>query len=367
MNVAIAAWHLRDPNVGLGRYCRGLIQALGQVDQTNRYEILSPVAPSQLPAGTNVHVRTVTFPLFRRRFWEQAVPCVAGPHDVLHFPYDAAIAWKRTPSIVTVHDVKPMIFKELQSSRNVSGFLSRMVARDRWAKVDHVITDSECSRRDLIERAGVPDHRITVVYPGIDAGLFRPRDSQDASGAVPSTRPYVLCVSGGDPTKNLETLIDAFAALPSSIRSEHDLVLAGDLRRRQDLTARVALRGLAARTHFTGPVSDERLVDLYQRAALFVFPSRYEGFGLPVLEAMACGCPVVCSNAASLPEVAGDAALLVDPWDVEGFARGMIAMLSDPESAQKVRHRGLAQAARFSWRRTARETVRVYERVGGRG
>ncbi len=363
MKVAIAAWHLRDRNVGLGRYCQGLIDALGEVDRINDYEILSPVAPRQPPAGKNMRIRKVTFPLFKRRFWEQAVPFVAGPHDMLHFPYDAAIAWKRTPVIVTLHDVKPLIFEELRSRRNLSNLVSQVLVRDKWAKIDHVITVSECSRRDLIERAGVPDHRITVVYPGIDTGVFRPPHNENVAGKTPSKRPYVLCVSGDDPTKNLETLIDAFAALPSAVRDEHDLILAGDLRRREDLRAQVAKRGLAPQTHFPGLVSDERLVELYRGASLFVFPSKYEGFGLPVLEAMACGCPVVCSNAASLPEVAGDAALLVDPSDTNGFAHGMLAMLSDPESARKFRHRGLTQVSLFSWRETASRTVQVYTRV----
>ncbi len=363
MKVAIAAWHLKDRNVGLGRYCQGLIHALGQVDQINEYEILSPVAPSQPPVGKNMRIRKVTVPLFKRRLWEQAAPIVAGPHDILHFPYDAATVWKRTPCIVTIHDVKPLIFKELRSRRNLGRLLSQMLVGEKWAKIDHVITDSDCSRRDLMERVGVPDDRITVVYPGVDANVFRPPESEVSAGAVSSGRPYVLCVSGGDPTKNLETLIDAFAALPSSMRDEHDLVLAGDLRRREDLRTRVAERGIAAQTHFPGLVSDERLVELYQRASLFVFPSRYEGFGLPVLEAMACGCPVVCSNAASLPEVTGDAALLVEPLNTEGFTHGMLTMLADGETKRKFRHRGLGQVARFSWHETARKTVQVYSHL----
>lgn len=363
MRVTIAAWHLKDRNVGLGRYCQGLIHALGEVDTENEYEILAPVAPSRPPVSTNIRICKVAFPLLKRRFWEQAVPFVAGRHDLLHFPYDAAIGWKRSPTIVTIHDLKPLIFEELRAKRGLGGLLFQALIHDRWSKIDHVITDSECSRRDLIERAGVPDQRMTVVYPGIDTTVFRPLGTGDVARPASQKRPYVLCVSGGDPTKNLETLIDAFADLPSSVRDAYDLMLAGDLRRREDLRARVADRGIAAQTHFAGLVSDDMLVELYQRAALFVFPSRYEGFGLPVLEAMACGCPVVCSNAASLPEVAGDAALLVDPANTEGFTSAMLTMLSDRETAQKFRQRGLAQVGRFSWQETARRTVQVYTRV----
>jgi len=125
----------------------------------------------------------------------------------------------------------------------------------------------------------------------------------------------------------------------------------------------VAHADIEKQTIFTGVVNDERLVELYQQATLFVFPSRYEGFGLPVLEAMACGCPVICSNASSLPEVAGDAAILVDPMDVEGFTHEMDRVLTSSDLRRNLRGRGLAQAARFSWDRTARETIAVYKKV----
>ena len=175
----------------------------------------------------------------------------------------------------------------------------------------------------------------------------------------------MLCVAGADPSKNVETLVDSFSQLPLPTQDAHDLVLVGDFRRRTDLHERVRDAGIEKQTVFTGVVADDRLIELYQRAALFVFPSRYEGFGLPVLEAMACGCPVVCSIASSLPEVADDAAILLDPLDVEGFARAIEQVLEDAELRNDLRQRGLRQAARFTWDRTARETIAVYKRVVG--
>jgi glycosyltransferase involved in cell wall biosynthesis len=186
-----------------------------------------------------------------------------------------------------------------------------------------------------------------------------PASSVDREGS----RPYVLCVAGADPTKNVETLVEAFARLPLPLRDAHDLVLAGDFRRRADLQERVRQVGLQKQTVFTGVVSDDRLIRLYQQAVLFVFPSLYEGFGLPVLEAMACGCPVISSNASSLPEVTGDAAVLVNPSDVEDLARQMERALSDSALRRDLRQRGLKQAAQFSWDRTARETVAVYRKA----
>jgi glycosyltransferase involved in cell wall biosynthesis len=235
------------------------------------------------------------------------------------------------------------------------------LVRDKWGKMDHVLTDSHCSRRDIIERLGVPAERITVVYPGVERERFGPTVASRDEGE--NSRSYVLCVAGADPTKNVETLVDAFARMPQHLRDTHDLVLVGDFRRRLDLRERIERSGIEKQTVFTGVVSDDRLVRLYQRAALFVFPSLYEGFGFPVLEAMACGCPVISSNASSLPEVAGDAAVLVDPLDPEGLVRQMELVLTDTALRQGLRERGLKQAAQFSWDRTAQETIAVYRKV----
>ncbi|TAJ09013.1 MAG: glycosyltransferase family 1 protein [Nitrospirae bacterium] len=225
------------------------------------------------------------------------------------------------------------------------------------------MTDSRCSQRDIVERLGVPAARITVVCPGVELERFRPAPVLQTGGGA--DRPYVLCVAGADPTKNVESLVEAFSRLPGALREGYDLVLAGDFRRRLDLHELVRQTGIERQTVFTGVVSDERLIDLYQRASLFVFPSRYEGFGLPVLEAMACGCPVISSSASSLPEVAGDAAILVEPSDVDGFTRQMERVLTDRALWTDLRERGLARAVQFSWDRTARETVAVYRRVVG--
>ena len=358
MKIVIAAWHLKDFNVGLGRYCRGLIEAIGRVDTENRYDILMPDNSYRFPERPNMRYRLVRFPIFKRRFWEQVAPLLVGRYDLLHFPYDSCVAWKRGKFVVTVHDVKPLLLGTGRPHRNLNHLIERVLVRDRWGRIDHVLTVSHCSRRDIIERLGLPAERVTVVYNGVDLERFRPRER-----VVLRERPYVFCVAGADPTKNVETLVEAFARLPLPLRNAHDLVLAGDFRQRGDIKEQIARAGIEKQTVFTGVVSDDQLIDLYQRAALFVFPSRYEGFGLPVLEAMACGCPVISSNAASLPEVAGDAAILVDPSDVDGFVREMARVLSDAELRRNLRERGLAQAARFSWDWTARETIAVYKRV----
>jgi len=363
VRIAIAAWHLRDFNVGLGRYSRALIEALGRVDAENQYEILMPDGSYTFPDRPNMRYRLIRFPVFKRRFWEQVAPLLVRRYDLLHFPYDSCVAWKRGAFVVTVHDVKPLIFsaKTGRSSLNLNRLMEGLLVHNKWATIDHVLTDSHCSRRDIVERLGVPAERITVVYPGVEQERFGPASTSTDEGET--SRPYVLCVAGADPTKNVETLVEAFARLPQQLRDAHDLVLVGDFRRRIDLRERIGQAGIEKQTVFTGVVGDDRLVRLYQRATLFVFPSLYEGFGLPVLEAMACGCPVISSNASSLPEVAGDAAVLVDPSDREGLARQMELVLTDAALRRSLRERGLERAAQFSWDRTARETVAVYRRV----
>ncbi|WP_447984315.1 glycosyltransferase family 4 protein [Nitrospira sp. Nam74] len=355
MKILLAAWHLKDFNVGLGRYVRSLIDALTAFDRENEYEIVMPVEQPLFTKWPNVRYRTVEIPIFKRRVWEQVVPWLCGRHDVLHLPYDSCVMGKRGKLIVTIHDVKPLLFN---TGRYTRPLIERIVVPDRRAVIDHVVTDSVASSLDIQRLLRYPAERVTVIYPGVDLERFRP--------TVPSGEtdfPYVLAVAGADPTKNIETLIKAFARVPSFLRERHRLVLAGDFRRRPELGQLVKELGIGPQTVFAGIVTDDQLIELYQHAAVFVFPSRYEGFGLPVLEAMACGCPVVSSNASSLPEVVGSAGLLRDPSDVDGFAEDITLVLSDASRRRQLRDQGISRAAQFSWERTARELVALYGKV----
>ena len=360
MKIVIAAWHLKNPTVGLGRYCRELVEAIARVDASNRYEILMPDARHQFPRRANITYRLIRFPVFRRRFWEQVAPLLAGPHDLLHFPYDSCVAWKRGKFVTTIHDAKPLLFPELQGKRNLSARIEGLLVGDPNAKRDHVITISNSSRRDLIRHLAVPEDRITAVPQGIDSIRFHPI----RVGQPGVARPYVMSLAGSDPTKNIVTLVRAFASVPERLRRTHDLVLVGDVAKRADVRQAIEREGVASQTRLIGVVADDALIELYQRAAIFAFPSLYEGFGLPVLEAMACGVPVICSNSSSLPEVAGDAALLVDPRNIEQWSAELTRLLEDARLRADLSERGRARALTFSWDRTAAETVVVYQRVG---
>ncbi len=361
MKIVIAAWHLRHFNVGLGRYARELIEALGRVDARNEYVVLMPDAQGTFTPRANMRYRTIRIPLFKRRVWEQLAPAFGGRCDVLHFPYDSCVAWKRGRFVVTIHDLKPLVVGSGPKGRNLNELIERAVVGDRWSKIDHVVTDSRWSERDILAHLPIAGNRVSVVYPGVDTDRFRPWEPVETEA---TGRPYVLSVAGNDPMKNVETLVDAFARLPERIRASHDLVLAGDVRKRAQVQARIAAHRLEEQIRCPGVVGDATLVGLYQRARLFVFPSRYEGFGLPVLEAMACGCPVVSSDASSLPEVVGDAGVLVDPSDVDRLSMVMGEVLEDPVARASLRSKGLAQVRRFTWDRAARDMVEVYARVG---
>jgi glycosyltransferase involved in cell wall biosynthesis len=361
MKVVIAAWHLKDFNVGLGRYIRNLIEGIGRVDQENQYEILVPDHPRRVSPWPNIHYRYIGFPRFKLRYWEQFAPLCVGPYDLLHFPYDSCIGVKRGKFVTTIHDVIPLLFPERRIRSPWRGIFKRIMIPNPFKQIDHVLTVSESSKRDIIERLGVPESQISVVYQGVEFDRFFP---VAVAHSDPHTRnPYILCVSGDSPTKNVRTLLQAYSNLPSILRAQYQLVLAGDVQKSKHLPPLIKMLGLEKHVEFTGIISDERLARLYQGAAIFVFPTLYEGFGLPVLEAMACACPVITSNTSSLPEVVGDAGILVDPLDASAMSTAIERVLTDPDLGARLRNAAVQRAKQFCWDRTARETVALYRKV----
>ena len=363
MKIVISAWHLKNRNVGIGRYTYHLIESLGRVDRINHYDILIPVTEHDFQPWPNVRYHVIRFPVFKRRVWEQLAPLMVGPYDILHFPYDSCIRVKRGKFIATFHDAKPLLFPPPSKRWSWNDAVKTILTPRPLQQIDHIVTVSECSRRDLIEQMGIADDRMTVIYQGVDLKKFCPL------AETPAERyeffPYVLCVAGTDPTKNVFNFIEAFSRLPAELRNQQHLVLVGDMHRNSLLQEFVKEQGLVERTIFTGRVSDSQLVALYQQASVFVFPSLYEGFGLPVLEAMACGCPVIASKTSALPEVVGEAGILVNPHHTEELVEAMTHVLTDPSLAQALRTKGRIQAEKFSWEKTARATVDLYEKVGG--
>ena len=289
---------------------------------------------------------------------------LAGGADLFHASDHLLPCFSdRVRTVCTLHDLAFLVDPSVHTWTN-RFFLSRMVPRF-LKRADRVICVSECTARDATRLLGLDPAKIAVVPSGVDARFHPPSQGEIASarGRLALPERYVLYVGTVEPRKNLSTLLRAWARL----RRDGDprrLVIAGKLGwLTDDFFRTLADHHLEGEVVRLGYVADADLPALYGGAEAFVFPSRYEGFGFPVLEAMACGTPVVCSNSSSLPEVAGDAALLHDPTNDEQLADSLARLRDDPVLRVDLAARGLARAATFTWERAARETVRVYERV----
>jgi len=287
--------------------------------------------------------------------------------DLIHDPTGTAplyFAQQHTTTVTTIHDVFAWTLP------GHSSLLDNLIYK-HWLpysspRTDAIITVSTQSQADILKYLLPEPEKINIIPYGV-APIFRPNRSNYSEPVLYNkfgiSRPYVLYVGALTQRKNLVRLLQAFKKV-SSCYPELLLVLAGPRSWKQSpIESTIVELDLAKDVLLTGPLTDKELPELYNGADLFVFPSLYEGFGLPVLEAMACGTPVVTSNTSSLPEVAGEAALLVDPTDVEALANAMIRVLADPVLAARMREQGLCQASQFTWERTARETVSLYERT----
>jgi glycosyltransferase involved in cell wall biosynthesis len=287
------------------------------------------------------------------------------PPDLLFVPAHVLPIVHPHRSVVTVHDLGYLYYP--QAHRLLDRLYLDLSTRYNARAASHLIADSSATKRDLIERYGTAPDKITVVYPGYDNTAFRPVRDEEAIKAVKTkyniAGDYILFVGTLQPRKNLTRLIEAFSN-PQYPISNIQLLISGKKGWLYEaIFQRVEELELAGRVVFTGYVPEAELPALLSGARLFILPSLYEGFGLPVLEAMACGTPVVCSNVSSLPEVAGDAAVLVDPLDVEGLAAAMERVLGDEELRAELIERGFEQARKFSWEKCARETLDVLENV----
>lgn len=283
--------------------------------------------------------------------------------NVFHGPVNVVPRGLPCPSVVTVHDLAFLRYPEtvpVNRYRYLSAELRSSVKR-----AARVIAVSETTKQDLIDLLGVDPAKIRVIPLGVD-GRFRPLSDGELAAfrdrhAI--RRPFVLAVGNLEPRKNLPRLLDAFAAVSKVL--EYDLVLIGaEGWLTGELSETLTRLRLGDRVQMTGFVDDRELPGWYSAADLFVMPSIYEGFGLPVIEAMACGTPVIASSAASLPEVTNGAAVLIDPFRTDALARAMMLLARDRAAKKSFRQQGIARAATFTWNKTAELTVQVYREAG---
>ena len=384
MRVVISGSFWSQPTVGSGQYLHGLLRCLPQVAAEHRYLLLTPayLPPGPgLPPGVDGACLPTPFDRFNHNlaklwFEQAAFPRMAARvanrnATVALVPYFGPPLRCRLPVVTTVGDIIPLVLPEYRGGAHVRAYMA--LARRAVRRSAHVLTFSAHSRADIIAHLGLPSERISVV-PLAAGEQFTPGDTQAARDEVARRygirAPFIYYVGGLDARKNVATLVRAFALLRSrGVRAQ--LVIAGqapgrDRRLFPDLDALIADLELAPSVQRVDvPLEDGPL--FYRACAVFAYPSRYEGFGLPPLEAMACGAPVVTSDASSLPEVVGTAALRVAPDDVVGWAAALGRVLGDAHLQADLRAQGLARAARFSYRKVAEETLRVLERVGSIG
>lgn len=371
---------LRSRRTGTETYSLQLIRQLLRLESDHIFRLYcdQPPPPGLFGAGPEVAGRCETCVIPAPRLWTHlrlSAEVTRRPPDVLFVPSHVLPARHPAASVVTVHDLGFRYFPDAhpRGSRWYLDASTRFNARS----ASMVLADSRATRDDLVRFYDTAADRIAVVYLGRDEALtpvVDPRQlapMRDRLGLMPAGQPcpYVLYVGTIQPRKNLERLVEAFArALPVCEQRLPGLrlVLAGQQGRLAEGTlAKVAALGLQERVILPGYVADQDLPALLSAAEAFVFPSLYEGFGFPVLEAQACGTPVLASNTSSLPEVAGAGALLVDPLDVDALAQGLVRLLTEEGLAADLVAAGFANLPRFSWERCARETLAVLEQAAG--
>jgi glycosyltransferase involved in cell wall biosynthesis len=395
MPLRIALDTRRVADFGIGTYIRNLVRALARVDDRNRYVLITTGQPVPEFFDLPPNFETAFFPGAKNK---GATPSSLAQiryglflrkleADLFHIPLNAVPLLMPKPYLVTIHDMSTLLFASQLGYRNR---LRHFYLRRGLIRADRVMAVSMATCRDVEAVLGIPANRMRVVYNAPDPIFQAP--SRPVSGRVNAEEfgyasgypaeiqrvldryrihyPFLLYVGRTNPQKNIPRLVEAFAVLRGEIqdhpiyRDLRLLIIGDEISRYPALRHAVIQSRVEDTVRFLGFVPIDTLRSFYQAASAFVFPSLYEGFGLPPLEAMACGTPVVCSSVSSLPEVVGDAAEIVNPENVFDIARGMREVLLDRARRSRMVERGFEQARRFSWERTAQQVLDAYEEIG---
>lgn len=372
-HIAFNAWFWNRPDTGSGQYLRGLIDGLRVVEPSMRLTLVAPEG-WQIEAPPDVGIEHTALRglghLGKVRFEQQDFPRAAARigADLAHIPYWGAPLVSPIPMVVTIHDLIPLLLPAYRGGPPARLYTALVAASARGASA--VLTDSEHSRQDILKHLHLPAGRVSAIPLACGEG-YRPEPDNALDEAVRKKYDlppeYILYLGGFDVRKNVEGLLK-FAAYVKA--SEVPLVLAGHLPeeitpRFADVPRLIQSMGVGDVVQLIGPVDEADKPSLYRMAKCFVFPSFYEGFGLPVLEAMACGTPVVAADTSSLAEIVGDAGFLIGPDDIERLAGAIVSILVDEDLARDLSRKGRRRAAQFSWDRTARETATIYRKVLG--
>lgn len=379
MHVAINAAFWNRPNAGSGQYVRQLVGALHRLVSDLRITLVYPLAEGETaPKESAERVQIKTVPLKKGQMGKVLFEQIQFPRacaeigaDLAHVPYWGPPLRSPAPLVVTVHDLTTMLVPEYRRGLKVRLYNGLVGAGARGA--DHLITDSFASKLDIVDHLGIAEKDVTAIYLAVGPE-YREADNSLVDMAVlrkyglPDF--YVLYLGGYELHKNVTTLLLAYSYVGQALGEDYPLILAGRRPNKSsstypDYDNYIKQLGIEEYVRWIGFVDEEDKPVLFRNAETFVFPSRHEGFGLPVLEAMASGVPTVAANSSSLPEVVGDAGYTVDPDDAREMAGAIISLILEDKTRADLQRKGLAQAARFSWETTARETLLVYDRLLG--
>jgi glycosyltransferase involved in cell wall biosynthesis len=364
--IAIDVIPLLGPLTGVGHYIHQLVRHFGRLSPHYEYVYYYGYFTKRLLKG-NKGIHAIKdfvsrLPLLKaglRGIRGTGARFHPGEFDLYFEPNFIPLGIKAKNIVTTVHDFSVQLFPEAHPKERVRYFTKAFIKNVR--RSTHVITDSLFIKTEAINLLNLPAEMITPVHLGVDHDVFKIYEREGLEFCrrefgLPEN--FILFVGTREPRKNLDRLVEAYAELPQQLRSEFGLVLVGP----QGWGAgdRLVREKLGDRITILNYLETHKLAQVYNLASVFVYPSLYEGFGLPPLEGMACGCPVIASRAASLPEVCGDAAYYVDPEDVQSIAGGIQKMLTDDRVRQDLVKKGLERSKGFSWERTAQETLRVF-------
>jgi len=383
MHVIVNGWFWEQPETGSGQYVRNCIGTLARLAPDLNITVVVPQEARQEARGTQseqdealppnciLHLESCSPSDWAKlRFEQFTFPrlCRELRADVAHVPYWGSPLSPSVPTLVSILDLIPLLLPEYRGGPLVRAYTGLVKASAQNAVL--VLTISESSRRDIVKHLGIPDSRVRVTYLAAEPRYTPRRDVVDEA-ALRQHHPdlpqeYVLYLSGFDARKNIETLLQVYTWAQDTLGQDYPLVIAGKLpEQHTDFfhDPRVIAKALEVEdvVRCIGPVAEEDKPALYRGASAFLYPTRYEGFGLPAMEALACGVPVVGSNASSVPEIVGAAGMLVDPDDARSMAGALIAVVTEYGLHEKLADAAVEQARKFSWEKCAQETLQAYQ------
>lgn len=362
--IGIDARKIQD--FGIGTYVRNLVRSLAAIDSENRYVLLAKPSDKEslrdLPA--NFHVATESSPVYSlRELVALSWHLYRRKLDLYHSTHYVLPAWVESKVVVTIHDIIHLLYPEFLPSNLAFLYAQRMIRRS-LSRGDRIIAVSQNTRSDLMHHFDVDGRKIQVVHNGVEDVFRQPLPPEDLARWLRDlgiSQPYILFVGNPKPHKNLDNLVKAYARARRLAQFDAPLICVGHRDGSEfKIRHRAEYLGVGDRVRLLGHVAQEALPAIYQGAALFLYPTLYEGFGLPVIEAMASGVAVITSNTSALKEIAEGYAHLVDPLDIDGMAKAIARCMGDSEHRASLAKLGLRRAEDFRWDRAAKKTLEIY-------